>query len=87
MDYGKRGMPEQAVAQLKRQSRLQTARLSSSCGWTRITPSLAIGAKRKRSPDTFISPRRSSYVSPFDLALIHAALGETDKAFALLDKQ
>ena len=28
----------------------------------------------------------TSYVSPFDLALIHAALGEKDKAFVLLNK-
>ncbi|HUS18204.1 MAG TPA: winged helix-turn-helix domain-containing protein [Terriglobales bacterium] len=29
---------------------------------------------------------RKSYISPFDLALIHTALGEKDKAFDLLDK-
>ncbi len=29
---------------------------------------------------------QKSYVSPFDLALIHAALGEKDEAFGLLDK-
>ena len=29
---------------------------------------------------------KKSYVSPFDLALIYTALGEKDKAFALLDK-
>ena len=29
---------------------------------------------------------KKTYVSPFDLALIHVALGEKDKAFALLGK-
>ena len=29
---------------------------------------------------------KKSYVSPFDLALVHAALGEKDEAFALLKK-
>ena len=29
---------------------------------------------------------KKSYVSPFDLALIHTALGEKDKAFVPLDK-
>jgi hypothetical protein len=34
--------------------------------------------------DPFVTS--TAYVSPFDLALIHAALGEKDKAFVLLDK-
>jgi hypothetical protein len=35
---------------------------------------------------TLLDRGKKSYVSPFDLALIHAALGEKDEAFALLDK-
>ena len=35
---------------------------------------------------TLSNRARKSYVSPFDVALIYTALGEKDKAFALLDK-
>ena len=40
----------------------------------------------KKLLQTLSDRAKQSYVSPFDLALIHAALGDKDKAFALLDK-
>jgi len=84
--YEQKGMPEQAVAQLKRA-------VEVTKGDTFFVAALghayAVAGNRHEAEkilQTLSDRAKKSYVSPFDLALIHAALGETDKAFALLDK-
>ena len=84
--YEQKGMPEQAVAQLKRA-------VEVTKGDTFFVAALghayAVAGNRHEAEkilQTLSDRAKKSYVSPFDLALIHAALGETDKAFAMLDK-
>jgi len=79
-------MPEEALAQLKRA-------VEVSKGETFFVAALghayAVAGNRREAEkilQTLADRANKSYVSPFDLALIHAALGETDQAFALLDK-
>jgi tetratricopeptide (TPR) repeat protein len=84
--YEQKGMPNEAIAELK-----------SASDATKGTPFFlaALGhayASAGRRPEaeqvleTLAAKQKKSYVSPFDVALIHTALGEKDKAFALLDK-
>ena len=84
--YEQKGMPEEALAQLKRA-------VEVSKGETFFVAALghayAVAGNRREAEkilQTLADRANKSYVSPFDLALIHAALGETDQAFALLDK-
>ena len=93
--YEQKRMPEQAITELKR-----AVELTKSARATPAYPgdpffvaalghAYAIAGNRREAEkvlQTLSDRAKKSYVSPFDLALIYAALGEKDKAFALLDK-
>jgi adenylate cyclase len=84
--YEQKRMPEQAIAQFKRAVKLTKG---APFFVAALAHAYAVAGNRREAEETLqtLSDRATkSYVSPFDLALIHAALGEKDKAFALLDK-
>ena len=84
--YEQKRMPEQAIAQFKRAVKLTKG---APFFVAALGHAYAVAGNRREAEETLqiLSDRATkSYVSPFDLALIHAALGEKDKAFALLDK-
>ena len=84
--YEQKGMPEQAVAEFKRAVEITKG---DPFFVAALGHAYAVAGNRREAEkilQTLSDRAKKSYVSPFDLALIHAALGERDKAFALLDK-
>jgi eukaryotic-like serine/threonine-protein kinase len=84
--YEQKRMPEQAVAEFKRAVEISTG---DSFFLAPLGHAYALAGNRREAEkilQTLADRAKKSYVSPFDLALIHVALGEKDKAFALLDK-
>jgi serine/threonine protein kinase/Flp pilus assembly protein TadD len=84
--YEQKRMPEQALAEFKRAVKLTKG---SPFFVAALGHAYAVAGNRREAEkilQTLSDRATKSYVSPFDLALIHAALGEKDKAFALLDK-
>jgi eukaryotic-like serine/threonine-protein kinase len=78
--------PQQAVAKFKRAVEITKG---DSFYLAVLGHGYAVAGNRPEAEkilQTLSDRATTSYVSPFDLALIHAALGEKDKAFALLDK-
>jgi serine/threonine-protein kinase len=85
-DYEQKRMPEQAIAKFKRAVEVTK---DDSFYLAALGQAYAMAGNRREAEkilQTLSDRGKKSYVSPFDLALIHVALGEKDKAFALLDK-
>jgi TolB-like protein/DNA-binding winged helix-turn-helix (wHTH) protein/Flp pilus assembly protein TadD len=85
-DYQQKRMPEQAIAKFKKAVEVTK---DDSFYLAVLGHGYAMAGNRREAEkilQTLSDRGKKSYVSPFDLALIHAALGEKDKAFALLDK-
>ena len=89
--YEQKRMPEQAVAEFKRA--VEITKGDPFFGDPFFVAALgaryAVAGNRREAEkilQTLSDRAKKSYVSPFDVALIYAALGEKDKAFALLDK-
>ncbi len=84
--YEQKQMPEQAVAEFKRAVEIAKG---DPFFVAALGHAYAIAGNRREAEkilQTLSDRAKKSYVSPFDVALIYAALGEKDKAFALLDK-
>jgi eukaryotic-like serine/threonine-protein kinase len=85
-DYQQKRMPEEAIAKFKRAVEVTK---DDSFYLAVLGHGYAMAGNRREAEkilQTLSDRGKKSYVSPFDLALIHAALGEKDKAFALLNK-
>ena len=85
-NYEQKGMYAEAIAQL------QTA-MSLSGGSRYVTPGLAhayaAAGQKARALELLNQLRQSSersYVDPYDIALIYAALGDKDQGFMWLEK-
>ena len=79
-------MPDQAVAEFKR---AVEATQGDPFFVAALGHAYAVAGNRREAEkilQTLSDRAKKSYVSSFDLALIYTALGEKDKAFALLDK-
>ena len=79
-------MPEQAVAEFKKAVEVTKG---DPFFVAALGHAYAVAGNRREAEkvlQTLSERAKKSYVSPFDLALIYTALGEKDKAFALLDK-
>jgi len=84
--YEQKRMPNQAVAEFKR---AVEATKGDPFFVAALGHAYALAGNRREAEkvlQTLSDHAKKSYVSPFDLALIYTALGEKDKAFALLDK-
>lgn len=84
--YEQKQMPDRAVAEFKR---AVAATNGDAFFVAALGHAYALAGQRREAEkvlQTLTDRARKSYVSPFDLALIQVALGEKDKAFALLDK-
>jgi TolB-like protein/DNA-binding winged helix-turn-helix (wHTH) protein/Flp pilus assembly protein TadD len=84
--YEQKRMPEQAVAEFKR---AVEATKGDPFFLAPLGHAYALAGNRREAEkilQTLNDRAKKSYVSPFDLALVYTALGEKDKAFALLDK-
>jgi TolB-like protein/DNA-binding winged helix-turn-helix (wHTH) protein/Flp pilus assembly protein TadD len=84
--YEQKGMPERAVAEFKRAGE---ATQGDPFFVAPLGHAYALAGNRREARKilkTLSDRAKKSYVSPFDIALIYAALGEKNKAFALLDK-
>lgn len=84
--YEQKQMPQQAIAEFKRAVEVTKG---ESFFLSALAHGYAVAGNRHAAEEilrTLSDRAQKSYVSPFDLALIHAALGEKDKAFALLDR-
>jgi tetratricopeptide (TPR) repeat protein len=84
--YEQKRMPDQAVAEFKRAVEVSNG---DPFFVAALGHAYAVAGNRREAEkilQTLSDRAKKSYVSPFDLALIHAALGEKDQAFALLDK-
>jgi len=88
-DYEQKRMPEQAVQRFSRAVEVTKDTPFNSFYLAALGHAYAMAGNRREAENilqTLSDRGKKSYVSPFDLALVHAALGETDEAFALLDK-
>lgn len=84
--YEQKKMRDQAVVEFKR---AVEAAQGDPFFVAALGHAYAVAGNRREAEkilQTLSDRAKKSYVSPFDLALIYAALGEKDKAFALLDK-
>jgi len=84
--YEQKRMPEQAVAEFKK---AVEATNGDPFYVAALGHAYALGGDRRGAEKVLLTlsdRAKKSYVSPFDLALIYIALGEKEKAFALLDK-
>jgi serine/threonine-protein kinase len=84
--YEQKGMPTEAIAELKK---AVEATQSDAFFLAALGHAYASAGKRQEAEQvlqTLSSRAKKSYVSPFDLALIHVALRQKDQAFVLLDK-
>jgi TolB-like protein/DNA-binding winged helix-turn-helix (wHTH) protein/Flp pilus assembly protein TadD len=89
--YEQKRMPEQAVAEFKRAVEITKGDpfFGDPFFVAALGHAYAVAGNRREAEkilQTLSDRAKRSYVSPFDVALIYAALGEKDKAFALLDK-
>ncbi len=89
--YEQKRMPEQAVAEFKRAVEITKGDpfFGDPFFVAALGHAYAVAGNRREAEkilQTLSDRAKKSYVSPFDVALIYAALGEKDKAFALLDK-
>jgi TolB-like protein/DNA-binding winged helix-turn-helix (wHTH) protein/Flp pilus assembly protein TadD len=88
-DYEQKRMPELAVAKFKKAEEGTKGTPFDSFYLAALGHGYALAGNRPEAEKVLrtLSDRgKKSYVSPFDLALIHAGLGEKDEAFGLLDK-
>ena len=88
-DYEQKRMPEQAVANFTKAVEGTKGTPFNAFYLAALGHAYALAGNRQDAEKVLqaLSDReKKSYVSPFDLALIHVALGENDKAFVLLDK-
>lgn len=86
LTYEQMKMPEKAIEEFKKA--VETTQ-GAPFFLAALGHAYAAGGDRRKAREVLASlnaTARKSYISPFDLALIHTALGEKDKAFALLDK-
>ena len=84
--YEQKRMPEQAIAQFKK---AVAATEGDSFFLAALGHAYALAGRRGDAEQvlhTLFERAKKSYVSPFDVALIYAALGEKDTAFTWLDK-
>jgi len=84
--YEQKRMPERAVEQFKKAAE---AANGGAFFVAALGHAYALEGNRREADkiiESLTARGKKSYVSPFDLALIYAALGDKDKAFALLDK-
>jgi len=89
--YEQKRMPEQAVAEFKRAVEITKGDpfFGDPFFVAALGHAYAVAGNRREAEkilQTLSDRAKESYISPFDVALIYAALGEKDKAFALLDK-
>jgi TolB-like protein/DNA-binding winged helix-turn-helix (wHTH) protein/Tfp pilus assembly protein PilF len=88
-DYEQKRMPEQAIAKFRKAVEVTKDTPFNSFYLAALGHADAVAGNRSEAEkvlQTLSDRGKKSYVSPFDLALIHAALGEKDQAFALLNK-
>ncbi len=90
-DYEQKGMHEQAIAEFKKAVELtnKNSPLFSPFYLAGLAHSYALAGRRSDAEQVLqglLERARRSYVSPFDIALIYAALGEKDTAFAWMAK-
>jgi TolB-like protein/DNA-binding winged helix-turn-helix (wHTH) protein/Flp pilus assembly protein TadD len=88
-DYEQKRMPELAVAKFRRAVEVTKDTPFNSFYLAALGHAYAMAGNRPEAENilqTLSERGKKSYVSPFDLALVHAALGEKDEAFALLKK-
>ena len=88
-DYEQKRMPELAVAKFRRAVEVTKDTPFNSFYLAALGHAYAMGGNRPEAENilqTLSERGKKSYVSPFDLALVHAALGDKDEAFALLEK-
>jgi TolB-like protein/DNA-binding winged helix-turn-helix (wHTH) protein/Flp pilus assembly protein TadD len=88
-DYEQKRMPDQAVAKFSRAVEVTKDTPFNSFYLAALGHAYAMAGNRPEAENilqTLSDRGKKSYVSPFDLALVHAALGEKDEAFGLLDK-
>jgi TolB-like protein/Flp pilus assembly protein TadD len=84
--YEQKRMPDQAIAEFKRAVEVTKG---DPFFVAALGHAYAVAGDRREAEKvlhTLSDRAKKSYVSPFDVALIYTALGEKDKAFALLDK-
>jgi len=84
--YEQKRMPDQAIVEFKRAVEVTKG---DPFFVAALGHAYAVAGNRREAEkvlQTLSERAKKSYVSPFDVALIYAALGEKDKAFALLDK-
>ncbi len=90
-DYEQKGMHEQAIAEFKKAVELTSkdSPLFSPFYLAGLAHAYALAGRRSDAEQVLqglLERARQSYVSPFDIALIYAALGEKDTAFAWMAK-
>ena len=84
--YEQKRMPDRAIAEFKK---AVESTKGDSFFLAPLGHAYALAGNRREAEkvlQTLSDRAKKSYVSPFDVALIYTALGEKDKAFALLDK-
>ncbi|HUQ50257.1 MAG TPA: winged helix-turn-helix domain-containing protein [Terriglobales bacterium] len=84
--YEQMKMPEKAIAEFEQAVK---ATQGDKFFLAALGHAYAVGGHRRKAMEvleTLNAQAKRSYVSPFDLALLHIALGEKTQAFALLDK-
>lgn len=84
--YEQKRMPEQAITEFKTAVKITDGNTFFVAA---LGHAYAVAGNRREAEkilQTLAARATKSYVSPFDLALIHTALGEKARAFALLDK-
>jgi tetratricopeptide (TPR) repeat protein len=90
-DYEQKGMHEQAIAEFKKAVELTNKNSPDFSPFylAGLARSYAVAGRRSDAEQVLqglLGRARQSYVSPFDIALIYAALGEKDTAFAWMEK-
>ena len=90
-DYEQKGMHEQAIAEFKKAVELTDKNSPDFSAFflAGLAHSYALAGRRSDAEQVLqglLRRARQSYVSPFDIALIYAALGEKDTAFAWMEK-
>jgi TolB-like protein/DNA-binding winged helix-turn-helix (wHTH) protein/Flp pilus assembly protein TadD len=88
-DYEQKGMPEQAVTKFRKAVEGTKDTPFNSFYLAALGHGYALAGNRPEAEkvlQTLTDRGKKSYVSPFDLAVIHAGLGEKDEAFTLLEK-
>jgi tetratricopeptide (TPR) repeat protein len=88
-DYEQKGMPEQAVAKFRKAVEVTKDTSFNSFFLAALGHGYALAGSRPEAGkvlQTLSDRGKKSYVSSFDLAMIHAGLGEKDEAFTLLEK-